>query len=265
MSVGSTRGRGRGVQATKDVERKRKRETASADELQEASGVTTTRCSSSITSDGEVHTLMVEGSFPLAFRYRIPFSREAPPAPLSYERVLHFDFFSRRLGFLLHPFVRGLTFFFGCQLHHLSPTGILHLANFITFCECYLGTAPHLDLFHHLFCIMPQMSGSTVRDLGGMSIQLRPSNQFFPVELPRSMGSWHKNWFYVSGLIDNLPVFYKSSPQRMNSWESLDELFDDTRLLVTATARMKGDGLKGIHIMQTWVECRVLPLQAERS
>lgn len=86
--------------------------------------------------------------------------------------MLHFDFFSHGLAFPLHPFMRGLLLFFGCQLHYLTPTGILHIANFITFFECYQGTAPHLELFCHLFCIRPQMNGDDIRDLGGVSLQL---------------------------------------------------------------------------------------------
>ena len=170
--VSASRGRGSGVHATKDAERKRKREADAADEPPQAASVATSRWSPSITSDGEVRKLIAEGSFPPAPRYPIPLSRETPPAPLPDEHMLHFDFFSHGLGFPLHPFMRGLLFFYGCQLHHLIPTGILHLADFIMFCECYLGTAPHLDLFRHLFCHRPQTSGNTVRDLGGASIQL---------------------------------------------------------------------------------------------
>lgn len=51
----------------------------------------------------------------------------------------------------LHNFMRGLLFFFGCQLHHLTPNGILHIANFITLGECFLGTGPHFELFWYFY------------------------------------------------------------------------------------------------------------------
>lgn len=86
--------------------------------------------------------MKAEGSFPLALAYQIPPSRESPPAPLSGERVLHFDFFSRGLGFPLHPFVWGLLFFFGCQLHHLSPMGILILRTSSHFVNAIWGLPP---------------------------------------------------------------------------------------------------------------------------
>lgn len=41
---------------------------------------------------------------------------------------------------------------------------ILHIANFITFCEGFLGT-PHFNLFRRYFCVKAQMSGGIVCDL----------------------------------------------------------------------------------------------------
>lgn len=160
---------------------------------------------------------------------------------------------------------RGFFFFFGCQLHHLNPTSILHIANFITFCEGFLGTAPHFNLFCQYFCVRAQTSGGVVRDLGGMSIKLWPLTPFFPMDLPKSMGTWHRKWFYVSGLEDSLPAFFGAFPGRLNSWESSDDLPNDDKLLMAAAARLKERCLKGVHIAWTWVERRVLPLQARNE
>lgn len=66
--------------------------------------------------------------------------------------------------------MRGLLFFFGCQLHHLTPNGVLHIANFIMFCECFLGTAPHFELFYYFFRMRVQMNGEDVCDLRGASL-----------------------------------------------------------------------------------------------
>jgi hypothetical protein len=51
-------------------------------------------------------------------------------------------------GFFLppHPFLRGLLFAYGIQLHDLNPNTILHIAYFITLCECFLGIEPHWAL-----------------------------------------------------------------------------------------------------------------------
>jgi hypothetical protein len=42
--------------------------------------------------------------------------------------------------------VRGLLHFYGIQMHHLTPNGVLHIACFITLCEGFLGTRPHWGL-----------------------------------------------------------------------------------------------------------------------
>lgn len=69
---------------------------------------------------------------------RIP-DGEIPSAPYDGEHVIHLEYFGSGLGFPLHNFVRGLRRFYSCQLHHIPPNGILLIANFITFCECFRG------------------------------------------------------------------------------------------------------------------------------
>lgn len=86
--------------------------------------------------------LEAEGMFPSDLQYRIPLSTEEFPALPDGVRVLHLDFFGHGLGFPLHPFVSGFLLFLGIQLHHLKPTGVLHIGNFIMFCECFLGATP---------------------------------------------------------------------------------------------------------------------------
>ena len=52
-------------------------------------------------------------------------------------------------------FLRGLLFFWGIQLHHLTPDSILHIAIFVHLCEAFLGIHPHFDLFKSLFSLNP--------------------------------------------------------------------------------------------------------------
>src|SRR3954466_12547187 len=58
-------------------------------------------------------------------------------------------------GFTLpiHPFVRGLLYSYRLHLHDLTPSGILHIACFITLCEAFLGIYPHWGLWKRLFNI----------------------------------------------------------------------------------------------------------------
>lgn len=79
----------------------------------------------------------------------------------------------------------GLLHFFSCQLHHIPPDGVLHIANFITFCECYLGTAPLFELFRYFFQVCVQINEGAVCNLGGAILQLHPNSMFFCFNLPK--------------------------------------------------------------------------------
>lgn len=108
------------------------------------------------------------------------------------------------------------------------------------------------------------MNGDAVCDLGGASLQLRPNTKFFAMVLPKSVREWHKSWFYASGLADSLSVF-ANDPQKLRSWAPLNRLSPDPQALADATAHLKAEGLKGGHILKTWVERCGLPLQARPS
>ena len=68
------------------------------------------------------------------------------PTPNTGEIVVHSAFFQRGLSIPVHPFLRGLLYWYGLELHTLNPNGLLHVSCFITLCECFLGIEPHFDL-----------------------------------------------------------------------------------------------------------------------
>jgi hypothetical protein len=68
-------------------------------------------------------------------------------------RVIFLAFLLRGLSLPPHPFLRGLLFAYGVQLHDLNPNTILHIACFITLCECFLGIEPHWALWRRIFMI----------------------------------------------------------------------------------------------------------------
>jgi hypothetical protein len=43
-----------------------------------------------------------------------------------------------------HQFLLLLLLTYGLELHHLTPSRILHMAAFVTLCEAYIGIEPHL-------------------------------------------------------------------------------------------------------------------------
>jgi hypothetical protein len=47
---------------------------------------------------------------------------------------------------LAHRFLRSLLQLYGLEPHHLTPSGILHMAAFVTLCEAYKGIEPYFNL-----------------------------------------------------------------------------------------------------------------------
>ena len=54
--------------------------------------------------------------------YRLPPAGQVIPTPEPYERVVFLPHFVRGLGFPLHPFVRGVMYYYRIDFHDLFPT-----------------------------------------------------------------------------------------------------------------------------------------------
>jgi hypothetical protein len=50
-----------------------------------------------------------------------------------------------------HRFLCSLLRSYGLELHHLTPSGILHMVAFVTLCETYIGIEPHFNLWSYFF------------------------------------------------------------------------------------------------------------------
>ena len=70
--------------------------------------------------------------------HRLPDAGQIIPTPEPHERVVFLTHFVRGLGFPLHPFVRGLMFYYGLDFHDLAPNFILNISAFIVVCEAFL-------------------------------------------------------------------------------------------------------------------------------
>ena len=60
-------------------------------------------------------------------KHRLPAKEQIIPTPDPGERVVFIPHFLRGLGFSLHPFVRGLMFYYGLDFHDLAPNSFLHI------------------------------------------------------------------------------------------------------------------------------------------
>mgnify|MGYP000950011129 CR=1 FL=1 len=75
-------------------------------------------------------------------KHRLPTPGQVIPTPEPDERVVSIPHFLRGLGFALHPFVRGLMYYYGLDFHDLAPNSFLHISVFIIVCEAFLHV-PH--------------------------------------------------------------------------------------------------------------------------
>jgi hypothetical protein len=60
-------------------------------------------------------------------------------------------FYERGFGTPQHQFLHSLLWYYGLKHHHLAPSGVLHIAAFLTLCEAYLGIDPELHLWKYFF------------------------------------------------------------------------------------------------------------------
>jgi hypothetical protein len=80
-------------------------------------------------------------------------------------------FYEQGFGVPSHQFLRSLLQFYGSELHHLTPSEILHATAFVTLCEAYIGIEPHFDLWNYFFrAWLQQGSKVEVAVLGTMDL-----------------------------------------------------------------------------------------------
>jgi hypothetical protein len=107
---------------------------------------------------------------------------EIIPYPPTGFRVIFLAFLLRGLSLPPHPFLRGLLFAYGIQLHDLNPNTILHIACFIMLCECFLGIEPHWALWRRIFVIRRPLHYQT----GGFSCQVCQDVEYFNLQMPEN-------------------------------------------------------------------------------
>ncbi|KAK1602725.1 hypothetical protein QYE76_008206, partial [Lolium multiflorum] len=201
-------------------------------------------------------------------------SEESYPTPPMGYRVSFVDHLIRGLSAPIHPFLRGLLFVYGLQLHHLTPNSILHISIFITLCEAFLGVQPNWALWKRIFFCRRNGSPNVAYNIGGVVISVRPVD-YFDVKLPDSVQGWRKKWLYIQEenhgcAEDNIPPFDGAEKiLRRHSWdaEATEEEKTSTEALMTRIHELqntRGKELSGIQITAYFLRTRVQPLQARK-
>jgi hypothetical protein len=75
----------------------------------------------------------------------------ALPAPTEGYMVFFMAFYEWGFGVPPHPLLHSLLLYYGLQLDHLAPSGVLNISVFITLCEAYLAVNPDLNLWKYFF------------------------------------------------------------------------------------------------------------------
>ncbi|KAK1652693.1 hypothetical protein QYE76_070498 [Lolium multiflorum] len=203
-------------------------------------------------------------------------SEESYPTPPMGYRVSFVDHLIRGLSAPIHPFLRGLLFVYGLQLHHLTPNSILHISIFITLCEAFLGVQPNWALWKRIFFCRRNGSANVAYNIGGVVISVRSSVNYFDVKLPDSVQGWRKKWLYIREenhgcAEDNIPPFDGAEKiLRRRSWdaEATEEERTSTEALMTRIHELqntRGKELSGIQITAYFLRNRVQPLQARKN
>ena len=108
-------------------------------------------------TEKKITNLRVGGYLVADIAHRLPDEGQVIPTPGPYERVVFLAHFVHGLGFPLHPFVRGLMFYYGLDFHDLAPNFVLNISAFIVVCEAFLRIKPHFGFWLQIFCVKPKI------------------------------------------------------------------------------------------------------------
>ena len=120
--------------------------------------------------EGHIKKLRKAGYLASDIAHRLPKKGQLIPTPRPHERVVFLLHFFRGLGFPLHPFVRGLMFYYGLDFHDLAPNFILNISEFIIVCEAFLRIRPHFGLWLKTFNVKPKVVRGSQAECGGAMV-----------------------------------------------------------------------------------------------
>ncbi|KAM0901778.1 hypothetical protein ACQ4PT_019735 [Festuca glaucescens] len=155
----------------------------------------------------------------------------------------------------------------------LTSNAILHIARFITVCECYLGIHPHWGLWRYLYTVKRHVSGEGAYAVSGIIVSVRSDAEYFDFWLPASVQNWRNKWFYIrdvkaSSQLHGLPPFSvveHIKPKR--SWKNKLTEYEAAEVngLVAKIKGLRDATSKktfGLQILSTFLKRRIQPLQA---
>ena len=159
------------------------------------------------------------------------------------------------MGIPVCDFLRGLLFFWGIQLHHLTPTSILHISIFVHLCEAFLGIYPHFDLFKSLFFLNPYPNFSNVATVGGANLELRfeMAGRYIPYTPRHQIGDWSAEWFYIDNHAPSLPDRVPGPPKHCHEWFHHGYIQVQEEELLHRIVVLKNNRVTGAMVAFSWI------------
>jgi hypothetical protein len=113
------------------------------------------------------------------------------PTPAKGYMVSFMTFYERGFSVPLHQFLCLLLRYYDLELHHLTPSGVLHIMAFVTLCEAYLRINPDLDLWKYFFSVHRSQDPKAEMTISrGVVIHVKSGHGVDPyleIPMPRSM------------------------------------------------------------------------------
>ena len=170
----------------------------------------------------DITELQEAGYLAKEIAHRLPDKGQIVPTPEPHERVVFLTHFARGLGFSLHPFVRGLMFYYGLDFHDLAPNFILNITAFIVVCEAFLRIPPHFGLWLKTFNVKPKVVSGQQAECGGAMVGKMPNVTWPEGSFVETIKGWQQSWFYITEPCDATwaaaPEFKSGAPMRLTSW-----------------------------------------------
>jgi hypothetical protein len=234
----------------------------------------------STVTDKDIRELKDAGYIPANIFHRAAEEGQAIPTPKQGERVVFVPHFIRGLSFPLHPFVRGLMFFYGLDFHDLPPNSFMHISAFIIVCEAFLRVEPHFGLWLKIFNIKPKCVAGAHADCGGAVIGKLPRAVWPSGTFIDTIKTWQKEWFYITepkeeegGTVPaecgTVPAEFRSGPPtRLTSWvrKGLDwGSATEVEDLQRGIASLIREGVGLTNVVQVMLRRHILPCQRRSS
>ena len=122
--------------------------------------------------------------------HHLPLVGQVVPTLEPHERVVFLPHFVRGLGFPLHPFVRGVMYYYGIDFHDLSPNSFLNISTFIVVCEAFLRIPPHFGLWLKIFNLKSKVVSGEHAECGCTMVSKMPNVVWTKGTFNNSVKEW---------------------------------------------------------------------------